>query len=210
MEQNFFDGAENTSVSDEVLVERLQNGEEQIMDYLLEKYKDLVRKVSRKFFLVGGENDDLLQEGMIGLFKAIRDYNPEKEASFYSFAELCISRQIYTAINASNRKKHSPLRDYVSLSENPAEDNGEKVQLLAANNFYRNRNPEELILDKEELNMIQCEIERCLSEFEKSVLGLYLNGYSYDRISKELDKPSKSVDNALSRIRAKLRKINRL
>lgn len=186
---------------DESLAVRFQNGETEIMDYLLEKYKDLVLKVSRKFFLIGGETDDVLQEGMIGLFKAIRDYNAEREASFYSFAELCILRQVYTAINASNRKKHSPLRDYVSLSDNPEDLS------VAVNNFMGNRNPEELILDKEAQDMIQYEIERCLSAFEKQVLDLYLRGYSYDKIAGEIDKPVKSVDNALSRIRAKLRKV---
>ncbi|MBO5227970.1 MAG: sigma-70 family RNA polymerase sigma factor [Lachnospiraceae bacterium] len=187
--------------SDESLAARFQNGETEIMDYLLEKYKDLVLKVSRKFFLIGGEADDVLQEGMIGLFKAIRDYDASKEASFYSFAELCISRQVYTAINASNRKKHSPLRDYVSLSDNPEDLS------VVVNNFMGNKNPEELILDKEAQYMIQYEIERCLSAFEKQVLELYLRGYSYDRIAGEIDKPVKSVDNALSRIRAKLRKV---
>ncbi len=186
--------------SDENLVARFHGGETEIMDYLLEKYKDLVRKVSRKLFLIGGDVDDVLQEGMIGLFKAIRDYDcSKKDASFYSFAELCISRQIYTAINASNRKKHSPLRDYVSLSDSP-------ISLLVANDFNGNRNPEELILDKEAQHMIQYEIERCLSTFEKQVLDMYLSGCSYDKISKEVGKPVKSVDNALSRIRSKLRK----
>ncbi len=186
--------------TDESLATRFQNGETEIMDYLLEKYKDLVLKISRKFFLIGGEPDDVLQEGMIGLFKAIRDYDSSKEASFYSFAELCISRQVYTAINASNRKKHAPLRDYVSLSDNPED-------LVVSNNFMRNRNPEELILDKEAQYMIQYKIERCLSAFERQVLQLYLRGYGYDRIAGEIDKPVKSVDNALSRIRAKLRKV---
>ncbi len=185
---------------DESLAVRFQNGETEIMDYLLEKYKDLVLKISRKFFLIGGEPDDVLQEGMIGLFKAIRDYDSSKEASFYSFAELCISRQVYTAINASNRKKHAPLRDYVSLSDNPED-------FIVSNNFMGNRNPEELILDKEAQYMIQYEIERCLSTFEKQVLELYLRGYGYDRIAGEIDKPVKSVDNALSRIRTKLRKV---
>lgn len=188
--------------SDEKLAERFQKGETEIMDYLLEKYKDLVLKVSRKFFLIGGEADDVLQEGMIGLFKAIRDYNTEKETSFYHFAELCVSRQIYTAINASNRKKHAPLRDYVSLSSDNPEDLPATV-----NNFMGNKNPEELILDKEAQYMIQYEIERCLSAFEKQVLKLYLRGYSYDRIAGEVGKPVKSVDNALSRIRIKLRRV---
>jgi len=190
-----------TGETDENLAIRFQSGETEIMDYLLEKYKDLVRKVSRKLFLIGGDTDDVLQEGMIGLFKAIRDYDSSKEASFYSFAELCISRQIYSAINASNRKKHAPLRDYVSLSDNPAE------LVAVINNFESNRNPEELVLDKEAEYMIQYEIERCLSAFEKRVLDMYLGGYSYDRIAMETGKPVKSVDNALSRIRAKLRRV---
>lgn len=193
--------------TDENLIQRFHAGEEEIMEYLLDKYKYLVRKVARKLFLIGGEPDDILQEGMIGLFKAIRDYKPEKESSFCTFAELCISRHIYNAITASNRKKHAPLRDYISLSSVNDEDDPEQTFTADNSNFFSVKSPEELVLDKEAQSMVEYEIERCLSTFEKQVLQMYLSGVGYVEIAKELNRSPKSTDNAIQRIRAKLKRL---
>lgn len=181
--------------SDEELTVRFHQGDELAMNFILNKYKPLVRKKARPLYLMGGDNDDLIQEGMIGLYQAVRDFNHSKAASFYSFAELCISRQMYSAITASKRKKHIPLNSYVSLN-GEYQENQEPLLL--------NTNPENLVLDKEYLTMVEYEIERSLSTFEKKVLTLYLSGISYTEISDQLGKSSKSVDNALQRIRAKL------
>ena len=193
--------------ADEELVMRLQSGENEIMEYMLEKYKPLVKRVSRKLFLIGGESEDVIQEGMIGLFKAIKDYNAGKEMAFHNFAEMCISRHIYSAITASNRKKHSPLRDYVSLSAEYDEDGLNQSFAAALSGFPATTNPEELVLDKEAKHMVEYEIERCLSAFEKQVLQMYLEGMGYVEIAGKLDKTPKSIDNAIQRIRTKLHKL---
>lgn len=193
--------------TDEELIVRLHSGETEIMEYMLEKYKFLVRRVSRTLFLIGGEPEDVLQEGMIGLFKAIRDFDSEKDMSFRNFAELCISRHIYSAITASNRKKHSPLKDYVSLSKESNEDIWQQGFATAFGGFAGNTNPEELVLDKEARHMVEYEIERCLSTFEKQVLQMYLDGMGYVEIAKRLGRTPKSVDNAIQRIRTKLHKL---
>ena len=196
-----------SNCTDEELIVRLQAGENEIMEYMLEKYKSLVRRVSRKLFLIGGEPEDVIQEGMIGLFKAIKDFNPEKEMAFHNFAEMCISRHIYSAITASNRKKHSPLKDYVSLSKEPDEDGLKQSFAVAFSGFPGTTNPEELVLDKEAKHMVEYEIERCLSAFEKQVLQMYLEGMGYVEIAGKLDKTPKSIDNAIQRIRTKLHKL---
>lgn len=192
--------------TDEELILRLHSGENEVMEYMLEKYKFLVRRVSRTLFLIGGEPEDVLQEGMIGLFKAIRDFNSEKDMSFRNFAELCISRHIYSAITASNRKKHSPLKDYVSLSKELNENVCQQGFATAFGSFSGTTNPEELVLDKEARHMVEYEIERCLSKFEKQVLQMYLDGIGYVEIAKQLERTPKSVDNAIQRIRTKLHK----
>lgn len=196
-----------TDCTDEELVLRLQAGENDIMEYMLEKYKFLVRRVARKLFLIGGEPEDVIQEGMIGLFKAIKDFNPEKEMSFHNFAEMCISRHIYSAITASNRKKHAPLKDYVSLSKESNEEVWQQGFATAFGGFAGATNPEELVLDKEAKHMVEYEIERCLSPFEKQVLQMYLEGMGYVEIAGKLDKTPKSIDNAIQRIRTKLHKL---
>lgn len=190
--------------TDEALIERLHNGEEEIMDYMLDKYKNLVRKKARAMYLIGGDNDDLIQEGMIGLYKAINKFDQSKENSFYNFADLCIGRQIYTAVTASNRKKHTPLNSYISLNGNLSGSDTEDVAMLKVLNTLTIKDPEELLIDKENLGMIEYEIERSLSKFEKQVLKLYVSGIGYVEISEELGKKPKSIDNALQRIRAKL------
>ncbi len=190
--------------TDEGLIKRFHEGEEEIMDYLLDKYKNLVRKKARAMYLIGGDNDDLIQEGMIGLYKAISKYDPSKEASFFNFADLCIARQIYTAVTASNRKKHTPLNSYISLNSNGVGVDSEDFSMLKVLNTLTIKNPEDLVIDKENLGMIEYEIERSLSNFEKQVLKLYVSGIGYVEISEELGKNPKSIDNALQRIRNKL------
>lgn len=189
-------------MTDEQLIGFLRSGEKEITDYIMDKYKFLVKKKAKAMFLLGGENDDLIQEGMIGLFKAVQDYDESMETSFYSFADLCISRQMYTAIEASQRQKHIPLNSYVSLY-----DEGEDQPLIESIESLNDRNPEDLFLDKEYLQMIKKELEQNLSGLENRVLYLRLQGIDYQTIAKLLDKSSKSIDNALQRIKNKTEKI---
>lgn len=196
-----------SNCTDEELIIRLHSGENEIMEIMLDKYKPLVRQVSRKLFLIGGEPEDVIQEGMIGLFKAIKDFKPDKEMAFHNFAEMCISRHIYSAITASNRKKHAPLKDYVSLSKESNDEAWQQGFATASLGFAGATNPEELILDKEAKHMVEYEIERCLSAYEKQVLQMYLEGVGYVEIAAQLNKTPKSVDNAIQRIRNKLHRL---
>lgn len=182
--------------SDEQLIERLRGGETEISDYLMEKYKGLVRKKARAMYLIGGDTDDLIQEGMIGLFKAIQDYRPDREASFQTFASLCIERQLYSAVKNSTRQKHIPLNSYISLSEEA--ETGSLEGLWS-------ENPEALIIDRENTGSLEKQISRTLSPMENKVLAYYLEGYSYVQIAELMNKQSKSIDNALQRIRGKIR-----
>ena len=182
--------------SDEELIARLQNGEKEISDYLMEEYKEFVRKKARAVYLIGGETDDLIQEGMIGLFKAVQDYRPEKEASFRTFAGLCIDRQLYNAIQSSNRQKHLPLNSYVSLSEA-----GEAEDLEGR----WSENPEAVVIDQERTRALAQKIRKTLSPMENKVLKYYMQGYGYVKIAELLGKKPKSIDNALQRIRGKIR-----
>lgn len=182
--------------SDEQLIERLRGGETEISDYLMEKYKGLVRKKARAMYLIGGDTDDLIQEGMIGLFKAVQDYRPDREASFQTFASLCIERQLYSAVKNSTRQKHIPLNSYVSLSEEA--ETGSLEGLWS-------ENPEALIIDRENTGSLEKQISQTLSPMENKVLDYYLEGYSYVQIAELMNKQSKSIDNALQRIRGKIR-----
>lgn len=182
--------------SDEKLIERLRNGEEAISDYLIEKYKWLVLKKARAMYLIGGDTDDLIQEGMIGLFKAVQSYRPDREASFQTFASLCIERQLYSAVKNSSRQKHIPLNSYISLSEE--EETGALEGLWS-------ENPEALIIERENTGSLEKEISRNLSRMEREVLEKYLQGYSYVQIADMMDRSPKSIDNALHRIRVKIR-----
>lgn len=184
------------NMSDEELIVRLRGGESGIADYLMEKYKGMVKQKARAMFLIGGENDDLIQEGMIGLFKAVRDYQPDKEASFQTFARICVDRQIYNAIQSSNRQKHQPLNSYVSLSQESDENTMANIWA---------ENPESIIIDQENTRYLEEEITRKLSPMEKKVLEYYLEGCGYVEIGKFLGKTPKSIDNALQRIRTKIR-----
>lgn len=187
------------SLTDIQLIERLREGDTGVMDFLLEKYKYLVRKKANTLFLFGGDTDDLIQEGMIGLFKAIRDFNGEN--SFFHFAELCISRQMYTAIESAARKKHSPLNSYVSLSEGPNDTEEVPVGGMFAANAH---NPEQMLIDRESVDDFWHQLTEILSPLEQEVLEKYLNGSNYRQIAVEMKKSDKSIDNALQRIRKKV------
>ena len=184
-------------LTDEELVEKIREGETICMDALIERYKRQVRNQARALYLIGGDSDDLIQEGMLGLFKAIRDYRPEKEVSFEAFAKLCISRQMYSAIQAAGRQKHAPLNTYVELSD----------QLDAQEDSPQGKSPEELLIDRENIEGLQEEIWKPLSAMEKKILHFYLEGESYTEIASRLNKTPNSIDNALQRIRRKLKKI---
>ena len=186
------------NISDEELIARLRDGETIIEDYLMEKYKGLVRQKARAMFLIGGDTDDLIQEGMIGLFKAVRDFQSGREATFATFARMCIDRQIYSAIQNSNRQKHLPLNSYVSLNQ---EDESSPIWELSV------ENPEEIIIDQETTRDLQQKISDYLSPMENKVLDLYLKGEGYVEIGRILGKSPKSIDNALQRIRAKIREV---
>ena len=198
------------TLSDTEIVERIRNGDQLAMDYLLEKYKYLVRNKAKALFLIGGDRDDLIQEGMIGLYKAIRDFQSDKENSFFSFADLCISRQIYSAIKASNRKKNIPLNTYISLytpaygESGDSEDKETLVDIIHQKNVS---NPEELVIDKENTSMIEYELVRRLSNLEKQVLDLYMQDLKYIQIAEVLGKEPKTIDNALTRIKTKLNQV---
>lgn len=185
-------------IKDEELISRFKNGESEILDYLMEKYKNMVRKKARTMFLIGGENDDLIQEGMIGLFKAVRDYQPGRDAAFQTFASICVDRQIYNAIQSSNRQKHQPLNSYISLSE----QDGENEEHLGDN---WGENPESIIIDQENVQDLEQEITATLSPMENQVLEYYLAGNGYGEIAQIMGKTPKSIDNALQRIRIKIR-----
>lgn len=191
-------------MTDEQLIAALRKGESEIMDFIMEKYKYLVRKKAKAMFLLGGENDDLIQEGMIGLFKAVRDYDLALETSFASFAELCISRQMYSAIEASKRKKHIPLNSYVSLyEEGDAFEENKRPPLIDTIQPNRENNPEELFLNKEYFRQAESMLKEQLSDLENRVLYLHLLGTEYQTIAKLIGKSPKAVDNALQRIKSK-------
>ena len=183
---------------DEELVLLAQSGDEEAQEFLLDKYKFLVRAKSRAYFLIGADNEDIIQEGMIGLFKAVRDYQPDRDAAFQTFASICVDRQIYNAIQSSNRQKHQPLNSYISLSE----QDGENEEHLGDN---WGENPESIIIDQENVQDLEQEITATLSPMENQVLEYYLAGNGYGEIAQIMGKTPKSIDNALQRIRIKIR-----
>ncbi len=193
--------------SDEELILRFRDGDSSVMDYIMEKYKELVRKKAKSMYLLGADNDDLIQEGMIGLFKAVRDYDAGRDASFYTFADLCVSRQMYTAVQASNRQKHAPLNRYISLSRADGGDEGAREAGIALKfpDLWE-KSPEEYLIDRENLHILERTIEKELSGFEYQVLELYLTGMGYGQIARVLGRDEKSTDNALQRIKTKLRR----
>lgn len=189
--------------SDEELIVRYRDGDTDAMDFIFERYKHLVRKKAKAMFLAGGDNDDLIQEGMIGLYKAIRDYNTDREASFATFASMCINRQMITAVATSNRKKNMPLNTYVSYDMPAGGDEDSDMRLVDILQSQTELNPEKLLIDKEHNRDLKSRLKEVLSIFEQQVLTYYLEGMDYTAIAKKMQKPPKSVDNALQRIRSK-------
>ena len=193
--------------SDEELIVRLRDGENSITEYLMNKYKNLVRSKAKSMYILGADNDDLIQEGMIGLFKALRDYDSGRDASFLTFADLCVSRQMYTAVQASRRQKHIPLNTYISLYGNVnTSSEGEQEELVNVLAAHAGQSPEEVVIDRENVIQLEKAIDQELSGFEKQVLDLYLTGMGYQQIAKVLGRDEKSTDNALQRIKTKLKK----
>ena len=198
---------EYAQYSDEELIVRLRDGEDSITEYLMNKYKNLVRSKAKSMYILGADSEDLIQEGMIGLFKALRDYDSGRDASFLTFADLCVSRQMYTAVQASRRQKHIPLNTYISLYGAASMDrDGEQENLENVLTAHAGQSPEEVLIDRENMVQLEKAIEQELSGFEKQVLDLYLTGMGYQQIAKVLGKDDKSTDNALQRIKTKLKK----
>ena len=193
------------AMADEQVVKLAQDADGAALEYLLNKYKNFVRTKARSYFLIGADHEDIVQEGMIGLYKAIRDYRAEKLSSFRAFAELCVTRQIITAIKTATRQKHIPLNSYISLNKPIYEEDSDRT-LLDVITEEGMSNPEEMIIDREDLSMIEGRIGQMLSDLEKDVLVRYMEGKSYVEIAGEMNRHVKSIDNALQRIKRKLLK----
>jgi len=194
-----------TGKRDEELVAMAKSGNDRALEYILCKYQNFVKAKAKSYFLIGADKEDIYQEGMIGLFKAIRDFKDDKLASFKVFAELCITRQIITAVKTATRQKHIPLNTYVSLNK-PIYDEESDRTLLDILSGIKVSDPEELIIDREEMERIESKIEEVLSGLEMEVLNSYLDGKSYQEIATDLDRQAKSIDNALQRVKRKLEK----
>lgn len=195
--------------SDDELILMLREGNHGIVDVLMEKYKDMVRSKAKSMYILGAEPEDLIQEGMIGLFKAIRDYDIGRDAAFSTFAQLCVNRQMYNALQASNRQKHIPLNSYVSLYCSDDNDNGSDNELIDTMASDKNFNPEDMFIDMENVVNLEKAIDNGLSLFEKQVLDLSITGMGYVEIAKILGKDDKSTDNALQRARTKIKRLIR-
>lgn len=195
--------SELEKMNDEQLVELSLSGDKRAVEIILSRYKNLVKSRAKAYFLAGADHDDIVQEGMIGLFKAVRDFDITKQPTFRGFAELCVKRQILSAVKASTRQKHIPLNSYVSLSEPLFDDNADRtlVEMLAES---ESTNPEKLMLKRENVKLLSTQIDTKLSELEKNVLSLYFSGLNYHEIADELKRTPKSIDNALQRIKKKL------
>ena len=189
-------------MSDEDLIDIIKSGDKSALEFLIGKYKELVNMKVSKFFMIGAEREDIVQEGLIGLFKAVKNYNREKQNSFKTFANLCIERQLITAIKSSNRQKHMPLNSYLSLNTTAYEED-EDSTLLDVFDAHQMEDPLETITKKEYYQTVENAIDKSLSDFEKQVLNRYMQGESYVQIAEKLDAPVKSIDNAIQRIRKK-------
>lgn len=199
------DGNKYRPMSDEKLIELAGNGDEEALEFILSKYKPLVKSKSRAYFLIGADTEDIIQEGMIGLYKAVRDFNSDKHASFRAFADLCVNRQIITAIKAATRQKHQPLNNYVSLNK-PAFDEDSQETFMDNIKGTDFTNPETMFIGREAKEGIEAHLDKSLSAFESKVLSLYLDNQSYAEIAKVTGKAEKSIDNALQRVKKKLEK----
>jgi RNA polymerase sporulation-specific sigma factor len=199
------DNKDYDNIKDEDLIEIIKSGDKNAFEYLINKYKELVNIKVSKYFIIGAERDDIVQEGLIGLFKAIKSYKSDMKNSFKSFANMCIERQLITAIKSSNRQKHMPLNSYLSLniSAYDEEDGKSDTSLIDIFNTTLIEDPLDTITKKEYYKNIEDTIDKSLSDFEKKVLNKYINGKSYLEIAEDLDTPVKSIDNAIQRIRKK-------
>ena len=192
------------ALTDEELIERIRMGDSDAEDVLYIRYKQVVRSKARTYFLVGADREDIIQEGMIGLYKAVCDYEFGKQASFRAFAELCITRQIITAIKSATRKKHIPLNTYVSLSRPVYEDGDGERTLIDVLETTRISDPEEALIGRESYEAVARDIENALSKLEREALSLYLQGLSYQQIAAAMGRSTKCVDNAIQRVKKKL------
>ncbi len=194
-------------LKDEQLVTLIQENDGEALEFLIQKYRSYVRMKARSYFLVGADHEDIVQEGMIGLYKAIRDFRTEKLTSFRAFADLCITRQIITAIKNATRQKHIPLNSYISLDKPLFDDESDRTMLELFNDRDNDiANPEQMIINKEDFTGIEEKMEELLSELERKVLMLYLDGRTYSEIAEDLNRHVKSIDNALQRVKRKLNK----
>ena len=199
--------AENYSnIKDEDLIRKIKSGDNNALDYLLKKYQEVVNMKVSRYFIIGAEKEDIIQEGLIGLYKAIKSFDPEKQNSFKSFANLCIERQLITAIKSSNRQKHMPLNSYLSLNMSAYDDDDDDTSIYDIFDANIIEDPLDTITKKEYYKSVENIIEKSLSTFEKNVLNELVNGSSYTAIAQKLDSPVKSVDNAIQRIRKKTMK----
>lgn len=194
-----------SELKDEEVVKLASSGNKIALDYILDKYKNLVKVKARAYFIIGADKEDIIQEGMIGLYKSIRDYQESKETSFKVFAELCITRQMITAIKSATRQKHIPLNSYISLNKPVYDGESEKTYIDTIASI-KSLNPEELFIGQESKNFIEKHISKTLTKLECKVLELYLQGKNYTEISNIVQKPEKSIDNALQRVKRKLEK----
>lgn len=209
MEKNMFSITENryTEMTDEKLIENIKNEDQNALNYLMERYNDIVNMKANKFFMIGAEKEDMVQEGMIGLYKAVKSFDSEKQNSFKTFANMCIERQLITAVKNSNRQKHIPLNSSISLNAAAYEDNGDipKIEILDIKEIAND--PSEIIAEREYIKSIETTIKENLSEFELAVLYEYEKGKTYAKIAEKLNAKIKSVDTAIQRIRKKANKI---
>ncbi|MBO3445438.1 MULTISPECIES: RNA polymerase sporulation sigma factor SigH [Clostridia] len=201
----YYEVVDNSQQDEYDLVLKASKGDKIALEYIIKKYKNFVKAKAKSYFLIGADKEDIIQEGMIGLYKAVRDFDGNKTNSFKCFAEICITRQIITAIKTATRQKHIPLNSYVSLNKPIYDEESERTLLdIIATSMVTD--PEELIISKEELKRIESKINELLSELEQEVLELYLNGKSYQYIADRLERDVKSIDNALQRVKRKLEK----
>ena len=191
------------NLTDEQIISHIKEGDEQALSFLLEKYKDLVNSKVGKYFIIGAEKEDIIQEGMIGLYKAIKGFDACKQNTFKTFANVCVERQLITAIKSSNRQKHMPLNSYLSLNISAYDNDEDGAELIETFNSDTIEDPLETIMKKEYFEEIKNTMHKSLSKFEEKVLERYMLGESYEIIAKKLETPIKSVDNAIQRIRKK-------
>lgn len=199
-------------LTDEELIARIRQKQDEedalyATDVLMERYKEMVRGKARSYFLIGADRDDVIQEGMIGLYKAVMDYRPDKAASFRSFAELCVTRQIASAVRLSLRRKHWPLNHYISLDRPVNDEEGKETMMMDLLPDVDGKTPEEILMGEDELKRMQSEVERSFSSLEKDVLQLFVKGMDYNQIAQKLGKKPKSIDNALQRVKHKISSI---